>query len=224
MSMQNTSNHTSPRPGSLRRFFEVLGESSWSLVKLNFLFLISCLPLFTLGPALAALSACIRELIEGDLREERPFHSYKAYLWACFPAALPWGLFTLAAGTVLITAVLFYGKRTGGNWLYVPLTALSLLALILLWGFLLHLFPLLSEQKGENLPRLAALAALEHMGKTLGALLISAVLLCAQILFLPVSLPLLLSLGLALPALICGLAHTEGPEDIVPPGPFGKIP
>ena len=66
------------------------------------------------------------------------------------------------------------------------------------------------------------MTALERMGKTLTAFLISAVLLCIQVLFLPVSLPLLLSLGFAVPALICGLAHTEGPEDINASGPFGK--
>ncbi len=191
----------SSRPGSLRRFFEVLGESSWSLVKLNVLFLISCLPLLTLGPALTALSACIRELIEGDLQEERPFHSYRVFV---------------------ITAVLFYGKQAGENWFFVPLTALSLLAILLLGGFFVHLFPFLSEDKKPDLPRLAVLTALERMGKTLTAFLISAVLLCIQVLFLPVSLPLLLSLGFAVPALICGLAHTEGPEDINASGPFGK--
>ncbi len=212
----------SSRPGSLRRFFEVLGESSWSLVKLNVLFLISCLPLLTLGPALTALSACIRELIEGDLREERPFHSYRVFFVSCFRVSFFWGLAVLAAGSILITAVLFYGKQAGENWFFVPLTALSLLAILLLGGFFVHLFPFLSEDKKPDLPRLAVLTALERMGKTLTAFLISAVLLCIQVLFLPVSLPLLLSLGFAVPALICGLAHTEGPEDINASGPFGK--
>lgn len=194
-------------PGAFQRFFEVLGESPWSLVKLNLLFILTSIPIVTFGPSLTALNACAAELVRGDIIEERPFHTYRRVFSSCFLRALPWGLLALAANAVLGTALFYYGRLANESWLFVPFTALSLLALLFLWGILIHLFPMLAESDQKNLFQKAALYALERMGKTLTALLLSCILLAVQIFLFPVSLPIILALGIVLPVTICVLAY-----------------
>jgi len=47
------------------------------------------------------------------------------------------------------------------------------------------------------------------MKKTLIALVISAVILALQLLYMPLTIPIVLTLGIAIPAQICAFSHTE---------------
>ena len=62
MEPQNQPQNQEPQkqhPRIFTRFIDVLREDLWELCKLNVVCLLTCLPLFTVGPALAALSHCI---------------------------------------------------------------------------------------------------------------------------------------------------------------------
>lgn len=192
-------------------FFEILGESLWSLVKLNLLFLLTCLPVVTLGPALAALSGCIVRLVQGDLLEQ-PCRFYLNTFRRCFKQAFLWGLLTLSGTAVLGNALLYYGSRIGESIFFIPVTSLTLTALLFLFGILVHLYPLLAAGEQEHFLQKAALHAVQRMGQTLAAVLIAAFLLGIQIWFLPASVPIPLLIGIVLPALVCGFAYTKTPD------------
>ena len=208
--MKKTSSQGSSAPELRTRkpLGEILSDDLAALVIWNILFFITCLPILTLGPALAALGHCTTLLVRDQFTGEKPARVYLRAFRSCFFRAFPWGLAAFAASLLFGTGLLFYVRLSGENWLFVPLTAISLLALIFLWGILIHLFPLLSElPKGESLFRPAVGLAFKQMGPTLRALLISSVLLAAQILYFPAALPIMLSIGFVFPALACAFAH-----------------
>ena len=197
-------------PGRTTFILSVITENLWELVQLNLLFLLTCVPLVTIGPALTALDACFSDILQKQRRDEPILPRYFAAFRARFLAALPWGLALLAGSFVLGFALFWYGSLASGSWLYVPFTALSLLGLIFFLGILSHLFLLLAEggmEAGEtSLPKAAALRALTRMKQTLIGLAAAFILLAAQLLLLPATVPLLLSLGLSVPGLIMAWA------------------
>ncbi|MGI5999823.1 MAG: DUF624 domain-containing protein [Candidatus Merdisoma sp.] len=197
-------------PGRTAFILSVITENLWELVQLNLLFLLTCVPLVTIGPALTALDACFSDILQKQRRDEPILPRYFAAFRSRFLAALPWGLALLAGSFVLGFALFWYGSLASGSWLYVPFTALSLLGLIFFLGILSHLFLLLAEggmEAGEtSLPKAAALRALTRMKQTLIGLAAAFILLAAQLLLLPATVPLLLSLGLSVPGLIMAWA------------------
>ena len=197
-------------PGRTAFILSVITENLWELVQLNLLFLLTCVPLVTIGPALTALDACFSDILQKQRRDEPILPRYFAAFRSRFLAALPWGLALLAGSFVLGFALFWYGSLASGSWLYVPFTALSLLGLIFFLGILSHLFLLLAEggmEAGEtSLPKAAALRALTRMKQTLIGLAATFILLAAQLLLLPATVPLLLSLGLSVPGLIMAWA------------------
>ena len=197
-------------PGRTAFILSVITENLWELVQLNLLFLLTCVPLVTIGPALTALDACFSDILQKQRRDEPILPRYFAAFRSRFLAALPWGLALLAGSFVLGFALFWYGSLASGSWLYVPFTALSLLGLIFFLGLLSHLFLLLAEggmEAGEtSLPKAAALRALTRMKQTLLGLAAAFILLAAQLLLLPATVPLLLSLGLSVPGLIMAWA------------------
>ena len=197
-------------PGRTTFILSVITENLWELVQLNLLFLLTCVPLVTIGPALTALDACFSDILQKQRRDEPILPRYFAAFRSRFLAALPWGLALLAGGFVLGFALFWYGSLASGSWLYVPFTALSLLGLIFFLGILSHLFLLLAEggmEAGEtSLPKAAALRALTRMKQALIGLAAAFILLAAQLLLLPATVPLLLSLGLSVPGLIMAWA------------------
>lgn len=197
-------------PGRTTFILSVITENLWELVQLNLLFLLTCVPLVTIGPALTALDACFSDILQKQRRDEPILPRYFAAFRSRFLAALPWGLALLAGSFVLGFALFWYGSLASGSWPYVPFTALSLLGLIFFLGILSHLFLLLAEggmEAGEtSLPKAAALRALTRMKQTLIGLAAAFILLAAQLLLLPATVPLLLSLGLSVPGLIMAWA------------------
>ena len=197
-------------PGRTAFILSVITENLWELVQLNLLILLTCVPLVTIGPALTALDACFSDILQKQRRDEPILPRYFAAFRSRFLAALPWGLALLAGSFVLGFALFWYGSLASGSWLYVPFTALSLLGLIFFLGILSHLFLLLAEggmEAGEtSLPKAAALRALTRMKQTLTGLAAAFILLAAQLLLLPATVPLLLSLGLSVPGLIMAWA------------------
>ena len=116
----------------------------------------------------------------------------------------------------------FYIQMMGQNIMFVPMASLSLLVLIAMWAVVIHLMPSVFEEtdfdentvkvteKGvAELVREAAQTAFLTMKKTIITLVISAVIIVLETLYMPLTIPIVLTLGLAIPAQICAFSHTE---------------
>jgi len=196
------------------RLGDILREDLLTLVIWNFLFILTCIPIFTIGPALAAITYCSCYLVHNDVIIEMPSRIYINAFKTYFRQSLSWGLLALLATGVFGGGFFIYSHMLSENMLYVPLTAGSVVGLFVFWGLFTHLFPALSEDTGESgRIRNAAYCALTRMRKTVTALIISAVILLLQILMFPVMTPITLTIGLIFPAVCGAYAHVDPPED-----------
>ena len=190
-----------PEKTGFARFFEIVQLECMSLLKLNLLFLLSCLPVVTLPPALFAMNQVVRRMVL-DLPVDCFYHyrrAFRRYWRVSYPAFLAVALPLTAAGY----GMLFYLRGAADNpLLLVPFAfcstvflaaalssayfygALSLgrpLREALRWGVLL----------GVGRPARGILAALCVYG-----------LLAAAVLAFPLSAVYLLFIGFSLPCLL----------------------
>lgn len=208
----------------LTRLGELISDGLFTLVKWNFLFLLTCLPIFTFGPALAALYCCTNALAKDDRPQIKSGKLFFSAFRTSFRRALPLGILTIAVSSVFGGGFLLYSSMISENILYIPMTSVSLLILILFWGVLIHLLPLLfqfeqidwehqtvvlSDAPLSQLWREATHFALAHMKGTLLALSFSIIYLGGQLMMFPMILPFTLAIGFSFPAMAASLAHTE---------------
>lgn len=185
-------------------FFERLNDNLWDLVKLNFLFLVSCIPVLTIGPALSALGICTDRMADEDSeKEEGLFSFYKRAFRSASRQALPLGIFAVFFSAVSGSAFFFYMNLADTRIIFVLPAAGILLLFLLAWCVLIHAFPICgARETGALLVKQAARQALLTLPRTLGALICMLVLLLAQVLGFPALLPLTLALGFSVPAFI----------------------
>ena len=203
-------NYAEPGPGidpdapektGFARFCEILQLECITLVKLNLLFLISCLPVITIPPALFAMNQVIRRMVLDQpvdcfYHYKTAFRQYwKRAYGAFFLAALP----LVCAGNGLS----FYLRQAASNPMFFPpfmicstVFLVALLASTYLYGVLS-----LDRSLGEAL----RLALILGIGKPLRAILAAfcyyGILFFALMAF-PMSVPFLLLIGFSVPCLL----------------------
>jgi len=204
------------------RLREVFTDGLLTNLKWNLFFIFTSLPIFTIGASMAALGNCTNLLVKDDRVQYAAAKIYFASFKAAFRKTLPVGFVILALNIMFGFGLGFYVQMMGQNIMFVPMASLSLLVLIALWAVAIHLMPSVFEEtdfdentvtvteKGTGeLVREAAQTAFVTMKKTIIALVISAVIIVLQILYMPLTIPVLLTLGVAIPSQICAFSHTE---------------
>lgn len=188
---------SSAPPRGLLWYLTILAREFPGWVGLNLVFLLTCLPLVTLGPALSALG-----FVMGRLADDAPVALVRDYLSAFrrrFWPKVGWGLAFLASHCILALAAWSYSHA--GPFFF-PLAGLTLAGVLLLWAVGLHLFPALSEPEAPSRPLLTAWNAfLSSFGRSLTAVVLALLLLLVQLLLFPTVFPLTLAGGFVLPAL-----------------------
>ena len=119
---------------------------------------------------------------------------------------------------------IFYLSMVPDNVMYIPFTSVSALVLLLFWGVLTHLLPMLfdmertdwdtkevflKETPMRDLGREAAYKALESMKGTIIAMVFSIIFLGGQLMMFPITLPFTVTIGFCFPAMAGALSHTE---------------
>lgn len=216
--MSDNKKHRALKGAITLRLGDILQDSDGilTLVKLNLLFVFTCLPfipflpVFTAGPATKALLYCTNRLVKtGYLPDVK--NTYMTAMKANKANSVRAGAAMVVFTCIFTAGLYFYLIMSGGNSVYIPFASVSLLLIIFIWSISVHLFPALTDNNlsfKENVNNAIGLI-ITNLTKTLVAVIISMVMIAGQILFLPASLPLLLTLGFSVPALCCAFAHTE---------------
>lgn len=190
-----------PEKTGIARFVEILQLECGTLLKLNLLFLLCCVPVVTIPPAVYAMTCVIRRMVRDEVVllghhyftafRKGFFRSYASFFLVAFPL--------IASGF----GGFFYLMRAGGNFLFfVPFMFCSTIFLVTLLAsnYFYGLFT-----SGWSLKESLRLGLLLGLGKPLrGALaaifLYGSLIIC--ILEFPLSTIFLLFIGFSVPCLI----------------------
>lgn len=225
--MENKKAKKAPNPARYKmmtRLGELISDGLSTMVVWNLLFLLTCIPVITIGPALAALHFCTNALVKDDLPQEKAAKLYFSAFRASFRRAFPLGLLILAVCVIFGGGFFFYLSMVPDNVMYIPFTSVSALVLLLFWGVLTHLLPLLFDMERtdwdtkevflKDIPMRelwseAVYKALEFMKGTIIAMAFSIVFLAGQLMMFPITLPFTVTIGFCFPAMAGALSHTE---------------
>ncbi len=110
-------------------FFELYFRKFWKLVTLNLIFVLFCIPVVTIGPAIAAMSKVLR-----DFANEKP-----VFLWSDFVEAfkknwkqgLIMSIIDAVAFVLIVVSFMFYSHQAATNMIfYIPLFLVVLIAFL----------------------------------------------------------------------------------------------
>lgn len=183
------------------RFFEIVQLECVSLLKLNLLFLISCLPVVTIPPAVFAMHMVVRRMVLDEpvdcfYHYRTAFKKYwKVSFGAFFLTALPF----LCAST----GAFFYLSRAASNPLLLAPFTLCATVFLLTMLASAYFYALLSTGRplGESLRLGLMLAIARPLRAVLAAASVYGTLLLA-LLYFPLSAIYLLFIGFSLPCLL----------------------
>ena len=127
------------------RFKEILTSGIPALVIWNILFLITCIPIVTIGPAMAAMGFCMNSLVESDKPKDGAaklyFHAFRASFIKALPVGIYFTFFTLLFGAGFFV----YSYLSPENAAYVSMSSISMVILSFFWGFMMHMYPLMFD-------------------------------------------------------------------------------
>lgn len=212
-----TPNFTKPGPGiekdappkkGLALFFEILFREFWELIKLNLLFVLTCLPIVTIGAAIGAMTK-VTVLMVRDIPKDVWFDYWRGFRenWK--------------AGTVLsiVGGILFSGGLLG-LIVYQKLAILQIISIALLMmlaTFWIYLYPLATS---TTLPMRAVIQdaltlSILRFHYSLPVSLLVMALLILQVGFFPLSFPIMLLFGFSFPNFIASFTAWRGIEKFV---------
>ena len=208
------------------RFKEILTSGLPTMVIWNLLFILTCIPIVTIGPSMAAMGFCMNSLVEGDEVKKGVAKIYFNAFRASFMKALPVGIYFLFI-TILFGAGFFvYSYLSPENAAYVSMSSISMVVLSLFWGYMMHMYPLMFDFektdwdnktvymrkiKLTDLISESGRVAMYYWKQTALALVFVVLFFGSLLIFIPMTLPIIVLLGFSIVALAAAMTHTEMP-------------
>lgn len=173
-------------------FFIIYFNRYWKLMGLNLLFIITCIPVVTIGPATAAMMYILKKYTQEETASI--WQDYWLQFRANFKQAFPFGLLSLASYALLSFALYFYTLQAKIDPVVYILVAICALALVILTfiNFYAYLFMVTVELPLSKILKNSAIMALTNLKSNLIALFIIVILAGIIMIFLMMSLMALL--------------------------------
>ncbi len=159
-----------PKKKPFFRFWELFGNKFWDFFKINLIYVLFCIPIVTIGPATAAMTALMR-----NIYLERPqflFHDFKKEFKKNFKQSVVVGVIDiLAAAITTFSIILFLGMEeltTIDSVMFTASIAAALLFLIM--NFYIYPQIVALDLKLTDILRNALVLSLLNIGKELIAL------------------------------------------------------
>lgn len=119
-----------PQKGRFFHFWELFFRKFWKLIQLNVLFLVFCIPIVTIGPAMAGLTYVLRNMVN-----EQPVFLFSD-LWDAFKLnwkqSFIYSVLVLVCGVLVLFSADFYlAASIRNSFMYLPVALTFLIALML---------------------------------------------------------------------------------------------
>lgn len=180
-----------PQKKGTALFFEILGREFWSLLTLNLIYVLACLPIVTIGPATVALSRLTVTMVRD--KNVYPWRDF----WDAFRKNLKQGFLFGIPATLFVFAAIWLNLNIllGAGTLFYT-------AFIFLWTFLgvalcCYLFPMAAYIDLRSFPLAKNAVFLVILGRfrTIAAVAVSAAVTVLALAYLPYSPIVMVLLG-----------------------------
>lgn len=126
-----------PQKKTIFRFFEAFSNKFWTVMYINFIYILFCLPIVTFGPATAAMTTLMR-----NIYLEKPqfvFHDFWTAFKKNFKQSFVIGILDVLAIALAVFAFFFFAENINRDnyWLYYALT-MAAEVIFLLMNFFIY--------------------------------------------------------------------------------------
>lgn len=184
---------TEPTKKRFFQFFDLYFRKFWNLVKLNLLFLLFCIPIVTIGPAISAMMKIVRYY-----NEEKPVFLFSDF-WDAFKEnffqSFVVSLIDVAIGISCWYAFIYYMAKmySTSGWFVIPVIIILLLAVMTVFAnFYIFLIIVTVRLNLFAIFKNAIMFIFIGIKTNLLTLLFAGGILIGSILFFPITLPILL--------------------------------
>ena len=122
-------------------FWEIFGAKFWKFFQINLIFFVSCIPIVTFGPALAAMTQVMRKFTIGE--PIFVFHEFKTAFKKNFKQSFFVGIFDIALIVLIIYNINFYvaAFESGQGAEHKLMIALSLAMAFIIYMMHFYIYP-----------------------------------------------------------------------------------
>ena len=130
-----------PRKKPFFLFWEIFGNKFWKFFQINLIFFVSCIPVVTFGPALAAMTQVMRKFTIGE--PIFVFHEYKKAFKSNFKQAFGIGIFDIILIILIAISINFYvaAFESGQGAEHKLMIALSLAMAFIIYMMHFYIYP-----------------------------------------------------------------------------------
>lgn len=115
------------------QFFDIYGRKFGKLIKLNVLFIICCIPIVTIGPAVAAMLKITRYYVE-----EKPVFLFSDFFQAFKENFAQSFMMSIISGVGIVSLyfafVYYFYKCLLNLWFFIPLALIAIIAIIFIFA------------------------------------------------------------------------------------------
>lgn len=183
-------------------FFELLFRKMGSLIKLNLLYLLFCIPIITIGPATVALFKIARYYVEG-----KPVFLFSDFFDAFKSNLLQGFIMSIISGAIAVVgfeaAIFYFVKTTESAFYFVPLGLIGFVSLVCIFASF-YTFLLISSVnlKLFNILKNSVMLAFLGARTNLLTLIFAGGITFISVWYIPISIPVLVVITFSLSALI----------------------
>lgn len=179
-----------PKKKGIPLFIEILSREFTTLLKLNLIFLVSCLPIVTIGPAIGAMASVTLKMVR-----DKPvdiYYDFKQGFKKNWKQSLLLGILGGLITITIICAFLFYIQLEG--LVYYSMMFIIGVVIITIGTSWLYVYPMAVgvDLKLKEIIKNSLLLSIKHIKNSLIGFLICAVVIALTIMLVPMSIPLIL--------------------------------
>jgi uncharacterized membrane protein YesL len=175
-------------------FFQLFFMRFWDIIKLNFVFLLYCLPIITIAPALGAMTSVTMSMVQR--KHIYIFSDFREAFKENWKQSLISGFISFTAFAFLSISLLYYLRLAQEKHVFYFVFFLCLFLAVLLGLSLLYVFPLITtvSLSINDIFKNSILLCIVCIKDTLFGVLVYALIIGFNIFFFPLTFPLFLLL------------------------------
>lgn len=179
-------------------FFELFISRFWDIIKLNILFIIYCIPIVTIGPAFGAMTSITMSMVQN--KHVFIFSDFHEAFKANWKQSLICSLISAILFILINISIPFYFRLAQSNSLFYTIFFFSIFITVIFGLSWLYIYPLLTivSLSIKNIFKNAILLSIACFKNTLLGALIYWTILGINMIFFPLSLPIILLLTFSL--------------------------
>lgn len=203
-----------PRKTGIPLFIEIIRREFTTLLKLNLIFLVSCIPIVTIGPAIGAMTYVTLKMVR-----DKPvdiYYDFREGFKKNWKQSLGFGILGGLIATTIIFAFLFYFQLEG--FAYYSMMLIIAIATVIVGIAWIYIYPMSIgvNLKINNIIKNSFILSIRHIKHSIIGFLACALVIGITLMFLPMSIPLLLVLSFSFCSFISSFCSWDGIEkDII---------